>query len=163
MSRIGIAAIVLLLLTGMSGQAADKVSLEVLIGGGVGDQGQKGFHSQLVTDTSAWQKLHGRLIGGRIPKPALPKVDFKQNLLIYIGLGQKNSGGYGISVPATAPLEGGIVTISLQVTQPKPGSMAITVITSPFIIIKIPRSGVQEIRLKQADGTITGTLSVPKP
>lgn len=55
---------------------------------------------------------------------------------LYIGLGEKSTGGYGIEVTRLEDNEG-ILNVEVNVIQPKPGDMVTQVITYPHKILKL--------------------------
>jgi hypothetical protein len=89
---------------------------------------------ELVT---AWNRAHG----SALQAPPLPGVDFERETLLAVFLGQKPTGGYGADVRGVT-LEGGDLFIDLIEASPGPGAMVTQALTSPWLLMRVPRGGV---------------------
>lgn len=66
----------------------------------------------------------------------VPKIDFKNQRVVALFLGQKNSGGHVITIKNVTE-KGGKISVEVQKTSPKPGENATMAITNPYCIAKI--------------------------
>jgi len=84
-------------------------------------------------ELKAW--LHGRTE----PVPEIT-VGLKDNYLLVVNMGQQSSGGYGLSLlKEQAEITGRHLLISVRWQTPKPGMMQAQVITSPCLLVSVPR------------------------
>jgi hypothetical protein len=70
------------------------------------------------------------------PKPV--GINFENERIVAIHLGQKNTGGYGISLNGVFQQTTGYWDVSFNVHQPVPGSLVTQGFTSPFQIFRVP-------------------------
>jgi hypothetical protein len=68
-----------------------------------------------------------------------PKVDFQREMLVVAGMGERNTGGYGIEV-VSWEARGGELIVTVRETSPGPGCMLPQIITTPVLIVAIPKS-----------------------
>jgi hypothetical protein len=87
--------------------------------------------------STAWNRAHG----AALEAPPLPGVDFDRETLLAVFLGPKPTGGYGADVRAVT-LEGGDLFIDLVESAPGPGTMVTQALTSPWLLVRVPRGGV---------------------
>lgn len=66
----------------------------------------------------------------------IPKVDFEKSNVLILNMGQKNTGGYDVSLEKMIPENDKLVAI-IKETSPKKGDMVTMAITSPICIVKI--------------------------
>ena len=75
-----------------------------------------------------------------------PEVNYENQMVIFYGLGQKPSSGYGIELYQTnASLIDGKLHLPIRVIQPAPGMMQAQMLTSPCAIYLLPRVEYSEI------------------
>lgn len=71
--------------------------------------------------------------------------------IIFIGAGEKNTGGYGLDVLSVGDQEGKTV-ITVEQTEPEPESMVTEVLTYPYVVIQV--EGVTEnFQVKEENGS----------
>ncbi|WP_197505861.1 protease complex subunit PrcB family protein [Urechidicola croceus] len=73
----------------------------------------------------------------RRPGFPIPKIDFENEMVIALFMGQKNNGGYGISVKNIVDTDD---SIEIQIKEVEPEGMTTMVICQPFYFCKIPKS-----------------------
>lgn len=66
------------------------------------------------------------------------KVDFKKKNVLVLNQGQKNSGGYEITIESVVN-DNDTIIVKKKETGPKKGEMATSVITTPYCIALIPK------------------------
>jgi hypothetical protein len=64
------------------------------------------------------------------------KEDINKNNFLYLSLGEKNTGGYGISILGVEELSDKII-VKIEKIYPKPDAFVTTAFTYPFCIVKI--------------------------
>lgn len=79
---------------------------------------------------------------------AVPVVDFTQSGVLALEMGQQRSAGYGFDTESvTASLENRTATVTVAHRRPAPGTVTAQVITSPWILIRLPTGAFREIRV----------------
>lgn len=68
---------------------------------------------------------------------SVPKIDFVQNNVIALFMGEKSTGGYSIGVRKVAVVDG---TVVVKVLKTSPEGMATMAITAPYCIVAVPKS-----------------------
>jgi hypothetical protein len=84
--------------------------------------------------TEAFQSLHA----AEVPRPTSPEVDFAQSAVLILSLGQQPSAGYQIDVEQIKQ-QGEVLNVQLRLSKPSSTSVQATVVTSPFIVIQVPK------------------------
>jgi hypothetical protein len=96
-----------------------------------------GIHENVIVsigDEVAFKELWNRHTSNITPKPPLPKVNFKKEMVIGIFDGDKPTGGYTVTVKKIIPAPKVIKVMVATGTPPK-GSMTAQVVTQPFDIV----------------------------
>lgn len=91
----------------------------------------------LIQDEAAWKaywQQHTRPIS---PAPPAPTVDFNQESILVVHLGEKRSGGYSVQVEQVTET-GGLVTVTIRQTAPGPSDLVTAAMTQPFAIVRLP-------------------------
>lgn len=100
--------------------------------------------------SQAWNQAYG----AALEPPPLPPADLARETLVAVFLGPKPTGGYGLDVRA-ASLEGGDLYLDVREVAPAPGSMVTQVLTSPWLVVRIPRGDVAAVWFRDAaDGRL---------
>jgi hypothetical protein len=81
-------------------------------------------------------------------KPA-PKIDFSKRTVVAVFLGSRPTAGYGIEVLGTRP-EGKTLVVEWRESRPEKGMMLAQVLTSPALIVSIPKFD-GEIKFQKVD------------
>jgi hypothetical protein len=92
----------------------------------------------IVTDQAAWSTIWSAIVKNNSPTPMLPAVDFNRETIVVAAMGQRSSGGYGITIDS-----GGVAgdTVVLTVTEHSPGPTcgATAALTAPIALARILR------------------------
>lgn len=72
------------------------------------------------------------------PPHRLPMIDFSANSVVLLNMGQQSTGGYSYTVERVIKGSDSWV-VEYRKNEPGAGEMAVTAITTPYTIIKIPR------------------------
>ncbi|MFZ0727831.1 MAG: protease complex subunit PrcB family protein [Desulfobacterales bacterium] len=101
----------------------------------------------------------GEAVIGRPPKA--PAVDFAADNVVLIRMGQQPTGGYGIELAEPqARLENGAAMIRLRWIEPVPGTVSTQALTSPCLIVELPKGTYRKIVITDESGKIRGEISV---
>jgi len=91
------------------------------------------------------KQTNSHMIAGTPPRT--PAVDFVKNAVVAVSMGQQRTGGYALKM-SKSPLQikNGSATLKLNSRQPAKGMMTIQIITSPCILIIVPRGDYKTFR-----------------
>jgi len=117
----------------------------------------------LVADSDQLKRIlietKGRVLG---QSPPVPVVDFDAEHVVTIQMGQKPTGGYGIELAEPdATLRGGEALIRLRWIEPAPGSIVAQILTSPCLIVSLPKGAYEKITITDENGSVRETISLP--
>jgi len=105
--------------------------------------------------SSTWADAHA----SQLSPPSVPSVDFERESVLALFLGEKPSGGYGISVEGMSR-EGGETYADVRFTEPDEGAMTTQALTSPWQLVRILRADVHTVWLRDVDtGRVIGAAS----
>jgi len=94
--------------------------------------------------------------------PPVPVVDFDAEHVVTIQMGQKPTGGYGIELAEPdATLKDGEALIRLRWVEPPPGSIVTQILTSPCLIVSLPKGAYEKITITDENGSVRETISLP--
>ncbi|HDP88491.1 MAG TPA: protease complex subunit PrcB family protein [Thioalkalivibrio sp.] len=114
-----------------------------------------------VGDGDTLTATHARLTGQQLgARPPLPAVDFEQAGVLLLEMGQRPTGGYAVALaePVIA-VDDGIATVTVNWQEPAPGAIATQALTSPCLLLEIPRGDYTSIRVVDQDGRLR--LEIP--
>ncbi len=95
---------------------------------------------------SVYQVLQKGKFGGSTY--TLPNINFKNAGVLLVNMGQKHTGGYGVTLLHTAvTINGTIATIQVRWLEPAPGGIQTQVLTSPCVLIKLPLNAYRQINV----------------
>ncbi|MCF6280313.1 MAG: protease complex subunit PrcB family protein [Flavobacteriaceae bacterium] len=102
----------------------------------------------VIKDHKSLQEIYGKVNRMRRPGIPVPEIDFKNEMVIALFMGEKNSGGYSIAIDKITSLSDYKVEFLLKET--KPEGMATTVICQPFTFYKTLRTD-KEVVFKKVE------------
>ncbi|HEX4896183.1 MAG TPA: protease complex subunit PrcB family protein [Solimonas sp.] len=73
---------------------------------------------------------------------------------VLIGMGQRNSGGYGLAVSREATERDGVLRLQATFLVPSAGRMVTQMITSPCVLVRVPASGWRAVEVVDQDGLL---------
>lgn len=110
---------------------------------------ERGSHSYLTTATSQSCRTHDELNSlwqrhrGNNADPIIPSIldtnDFDSNMVVFVCLGDKPTGGYGVEIESVTEDESEIVVTCLT-SDPSPFAMVTMAITQPYEIVTVTKS-----------------------
>jgi len=107
---------------------------------------EKGFFSDItekkdliIRTQDEWAKLWNKHTSIRIPYPEAPVIDFTENMILAVFMGQKPSGGFALEITRVEKCENGLIVFFSEV-EPPPDAVVTAVLTQPYYIIRIEKS-----------------------
>lgn len=93
--------------------------------------------------------------------PQAPAVDFEAVHVVLIRMGQRPTGGYGIELAEPqARLANGTALIRLRWIEPAPGTVSTQALTSPCLVIELPKGAYRKIVITDDSGKVKGEIFV---
>ena len=100
----------------------------------------KTFETKVISTEGAWQTYWVRLTGN--PASTAPKgIDWAREELWAIAAGERSSGGYNIYVRNAQFTDARNVQVEYVLTSPGSGGVTTQAITSPYVVLRVGRSG----------------------
>jgi hypothetical protein len=132
-------------------QTMPTISYEVLLEGTF--SGIKEPIQKVITTNQEWEDLWKKHVSIIVPQPPVPEVDFENTVVAVIFAGEKNKSGYQVRLKEVVP-QGKDVILHYKLVEPPENSLTLTVITQPFIFVKIPKpEGTVQLMQQQATET----------
>ncbi|MDH3716073.1 MAG: hypothetical protein OET44_19755 [Gammaproteobacteria bacterium] len=106
------------------------------------------------------QDVHRKMHRDSLQAPPLPGVDFETDGLVLIELGRRPTAGYQMHLASQHMVldkGDGVITFSVD----KPAGPAAQVITSPCLLVAVPRGGYRGVRALSTDTTISVQTDLP--
>lgn len=129
-------------------QTMPTITYEVLLEGtfsGIREPIQK-----VITTNEEWEDLWKKHVSVIVPQPPVPEIDFENTVVAAIFAGEKNKSGYQVRLKEIVP-EGKDVILHYKLVEPPENSFTLTVITQPFLLVKIPKpEGTVQLTQQQA-------------
>ncbi|GMA16457.1 protease complex subunit PrcB family protein [Deinococcus metallilatus] len=91
---------------------------------------------QVATTQAAVNALYNLAYGRQTGVPNVPGLTGGETV-VGVFLGQRPTGGYGVQVTG-ASAQGGVLTLTVAITAPGPGSITTQALTSPWTIVRVP-------------------------
>ena len=92
----------------------------------------------VIRDDAAWHVAWASLYSNAVPMPAPPNVDFTQEMVVFVALGQRPTGGYSILVDSAATGASGL-TVWVGTVSPGVRCGTSQALTQPVDIARIAR------------------------
>ncbi len=101
--------------------------------------GKDEFAYEHITSNEDFLTLIERLNLQEVENDKMLELDFSKNDVVVIYLGQRNTGGYSISVDSLY-WQDSILNIETIITKPGKGENVTMVITTPYCVVSIPKA-----------------------
>lgn len=99
---------------------------------------------------TAWQEQRGvNFNGARLPQGPFALVE----------MGERNSGGYGLAISRLAGRRSGDLILRGTFVAPGAGDMSTQAITSPCVLVSLPREGYDTVEIVDQDGRLRGSVA----
>lgn len=92
----------------------------------------------VIRDQATWVDAWASLWPTFAPIPAPPNVDFKNEMIVFVALGERSTGGYSIVVDSAGTNAQG-VTVWIGTSSPGPQCFTTQAFTQPVDIARLPR------------------------
>ncbi len=118
-----------------------------------------GPHFDVIGNAARFQEAFRSLHSNQLPAPVPPQVDFEQSLVILAALDQKPTAGYHLRIKRVSQRER-ILEVELHVEQPDPSRRLPTVVTRPYIIIRVQKNAFDTVQFVGERHTVLQTVSL---
>lgn len=140
--------------------AASKVNYAVVDEGVHSGKQSASLQFEVITEAAALEKLSAAIHSGQVPQPPPPKIDFEKSLVVFISLGEKPSAGYRVNVEEVTRDEE-TLRVKIRVEEPPADQFQATVMTRPYVLIKIKKEpGIEKIALVDDKGNVVQSLPI---
>ena len=85
-----------------------------------------------------WTSLWREHSTNELPRPAEPHVDWSKDMVVFVALGRRPSGGFGVEIDKLS-LDGGALRVEAHETKPAPERLVPMVVSTPYHAITTPR------------------------
>lgn len=122
------------------------------LGGGAQCGGEAGPRVRRVASAADLARLLSPGLGP--PQPA-PAVDWTREAVLLVGMGQRPTAGHGVELlsPA-APVKEGVAAVRVAFRSPAADAMTAQVITSPCLVLALPREGLRGVALLEGERVV---------
>ena len=138
----------------MNVNAADAPKIRNIAKGGF--SGIQEATEVVVTNSTQWTELWKKHSARKIPEPTAPEIDFDKESVLFVGLGQKRSGGYAVEIAGLRQVADK-TEVLVKTREPRPGGIQIQAVTAPFHIVAVPKlTGPVKFKLEAGEPPATG-------
>ncbi len=89
------------------------------------------------------------------------RIDWHREGIVWIYMGQQRTGGYALSLAAAeAAVANGIAVIKVQWREPRPGAIVTQQLTSPCLVLKLPKTNYSAIEIQDQAGRVRTRVAV---
>jgi hypothetical protein len=85
-----------------------------------------------------------------LPLGPIRAIDFSQEHVVFVTLGQKPTGGFSVTLASSQVVDQQLV-LTVHITEPEPGSMVTQALTTPCAVIAVTATGWNTIRIVPAE------------
>lgn len=113
-----------------------------------------------IQDRAQLEAVVRRMRRATIDAKPVPEIDFERNALVLIELGRRPTAGYQMRLASQRMVMDrgdGLITFSVD----GPGGYAAQVITSPCLLVAVPRGDYRGVRALSTDNAISVHTAVP--
>lgn len=94
------------------------------------------------------------------PSKPLPTVNFPNEGVLFIAMGQRPTAGYGLGFSGNSTrIDGNTLEVTVFWQEPPPGYRLAQVVTSPCLMLKLPAGNFQRIRVLDQNGKVRAEAS----
>ncbi|WP_421911132.1 protease complex subunit PrcB family protein [Marinobacter sp.] len=87
-----------------------------------------------------------KLPSGKLALKQLREIDFEREHLLLVSLGQKNTGGYGLTLQSSEIVDD-VLELMVEVRRPAAGAMVTQALTTPCAVIAISPDDWEQLRV----------------
>jgi PrcB C-terminal len=90
-----------------------------------------------------------------------PSPDFDREAVLLVSMGRQPSAGYAVELARPVALvKGEVAGLQVALRRPAPGAITAQVLTAPCLVVKLPRQGLAEVKVADADGNVLGAVKL---
>ena len=89
-----------------------------------------------------------------------PPLDFARETAVFLLLGQRSTGGWGVT-PESVAIAGDAIEVTASIRRPEPGGIATMAFSAPFAVIAVNRPALHAAVWKDAAGNVV-TAAEPR-
>ena len=117
-----------------------------------------------IQDQGGLELAYERLQGPRLGAPnKVPTVDFGEFGVLLIEMGQEPTGGYALHTGEEGmTVEGATAILRIEWQTPEPGAIVTQILTSPCLMLAIPRGDYSRLVVLDQDGTAHFELDIAR-
>jgi hypothetical protein len=93
----------------------------------------------LITDAAHWQSVWEKLHAGQTPIPSPPAVDFAQEAVVLVAIGQQPNGGHSVQIDSVNRAGSDSILVRATHRIPGPGCSTTQALVEPVDLARIPR------------------------
>lgn len=132
-----ILSVVIFTLSCASNTKIDNADFEVIYKSSYLGKSEKGF--ELIQTYKTYSELIKRLELEEVEDEDFFDIDFSNQSILVVYLGERNTGGYSIDVSNIYWNKNNLV-VQTSETKPQKGEMVTKAITNPYCVVKIPKT-----------------------
>lgn len=96
-------------------------------------------------------------LGGGPP----PAADLEAGVVLLISSGRRPTAGFSVELgEPKAPVKGGVALVQVALREPGPGAVVAQVVTSPCLVVQLPKAGLQEVEVADGVKRLIGSAPV---
>lgn len=144
----------------VSACAASKVKYSIIDQGVHSGKQSPSLQSEVVDGEALFETLFAEIHSGRLPPPSPPKIDFEKSLVVFVSKEEKPSAGYRIVIDEVTR-DDETLRVKIRVEAPPADQFQATVMTRPYVLIKIKKEpGIEKIALVDDKGNVVQSLPI---
>lgn len=125
-----------------------KVNFRTIVQGA--HSGYQTANHMVIDNPEEWADVWQQHASDIIPPPPIPEVDFTDDQVVAVFMGEKRTGGYSVEILTVETNSSEVddltsLVIQVEYRQPQLGDIVQEVITHPYHIITIPQLGVNKV------------------
>ncbi|MBI3898786.1 MAG: protease complex subunit PrcB family protein [Gammaproteobacteria bacterium] len=114
-----------------------------------------------ITQSEQWEAIHQRLTRQILPQPSPPAVDFEKSGVLLVEAGQRPTAGYRLALTqSTVERTDSTARITLDWKTPPADAMTAQVLTSPCVMIELPKARYSSIQVLDLQGNVRLEISL---
>lgn len=144
----------------VSACAASKVKYSIIDQGAHSGKQSPSLQFEVVDREALFETLFAEIHSGRLPPPSPPKIDFEKSLVVFVSTEEMPSAGYRIVVDELTR-DDETLRVKIRVEAPPADRFQATVMTRPYVLIKIKKEpGIEKIALVDDKGNVVQSLPI---
>lgn len=121
------------------------VKFEMLIASSIG--GYLTPQIKVIKEQESLLDTYSQLNKYRKPAFSIPTINFEKETIVAVFMGQKNTGGYSVSIVDIVD-KGEKIVVKVKETKPNENEMVTMAITQPFCIVKVDNAAKEMVFVK---------------